>query len=106
VTLFLIAERKVEVGEDTRRRRPWRERQAEEEGAIRLRRGRIAASAHLACLLIGVVLVAIGLAGASGILGSGPVFAAGSLASGVALLRWVAGGGRPTGTPGPVEPRP
>lgn len=75
-------------------------RQAERRGELRLRTRSTAAFAHEACLVIGLILVAIGFANALTLLPNGPVAAFAYLSSGLGLLRWVAGGkGSPAANP-------
>ena len=78
----------------------WAARHAERQGELRLRIRSTAALAHEACLMIGLILVAIGLANAFLLLPDGPFAAFAYLGSGLGLLRWVAGGkGSPAETP-------
>jgi hypothetical protein len=72
--------------------RAWMDLQAEREGALRLRARTTASLAHQACLLIGLIFVGLGLSNGLGLLSSGPLAACAYLSSGLALLRWVAGG--------------
>ena len=82
---------------------PWYSQQAERQGELRLRTRSTAALAHEACLVIGLILVAIGLANGFALLPDGPVAAFAYLGSGLGLLRWVAGG--KSSPPGSRHPR-
>jgi hypothetical protein len=77
--------------------RGWVEAQARRRGELRLRTQLAAVHAHRACLVVGVAMVAVGLANACTLLPHGPLAAFAYLCSGLGLLRWVAGGrGSPT----------
>jgi hypothetical protein len=78
----------------------WAARQAERQGELRLRTFSTAAVAHEACLVIGLLLVAVGFANAFTLLPDGPLATITYLSSGLGLLRWVAGGkGSPAASP-------